>query len=173
MNTLQKIRKLADEDKKKRRDPRFVKTMALLTSRGFLFANQTFPKIPGLRLKIEDAVWAGLNVEPRILEVLPAIVLRLEKHFDFDPKKHSELANTLEDIRQGKERGRDFLGVPYEKARHWVGFEIRDRRVKPFGEKKILRTYRFKPSTLEKLKKLSAQRGQDETAMIEELISKS
>src|SRR5688572_24526243 len=96
---LKKIKQAARRDRKKRLDPRYIRTMAFLTAKGFLFANRRFPQWPNLRLQIDDAIWAGKNVEPRILEVLPAAVLRLGRRFDFDPNKHKELDKTLEDLK--------------------------------------------------------------------------
>lgn len=75
---IKKIKQRAEDDKLKRKDIRFLKTMGFLVSKGFLKVNYNIPNLPNMRLHIEDAIWAGKNIEPRILEVLPAAVLRLK-----------------------------------------------------------------------------------------------
>ena len=61
-------------------DRRFRESMGFLVAKGFLKTNFPVPLLPNKRLRLEDVLWAGTHVEPRILEVLPAAVLRLEQH---------------------------------------------------------------------------------------------
>ena len=89
---LKRIAAAARKDQGLRHDPRYLNTMGFLVAKGFLRMNQPIHLLPNQRLHIEDAIWAGQRLEPRILEVLPAAVSRLPRHFDFDPLRHRELA---------------------------------------------------------------------------------
>ena len=127
---IEKIKKKAKQDEKYRRDPRFLETMGFLTAKGLLRTNLEILRQPNRRLRIDDVLWAGQNVEPRILEVLPAAVLRLGKHFDFDPIRHKELAQVIRLLREPAPKGEDFFGIPYEKVKVWLDFPLLDKRVK-------------------------------------------
>lgn len=75
----------------------------------FLQTNLEVALTPNKRLRIDDALWAGQNVEPRILEVLPAAVLRLERHFDLNAAKHKELAGVVMQLRKQQKDGDSFF----------------------------------------------------------------
>lgn len=166
------IKRKAMQDKRNRRDRRFLDTLGFLVAKGLLKTNLDVPLQPNRRLHIDDAVWAGRNIEPRILEVLPAAVLRLPRHFDFDAAKHKELAAVLEQLRKGMETGDEFLGMPYAKVRAWINFPLRDRRVKPLAEKKVVRTYRLHPAVVARLKAIAKELACTETEALEKTISK-
>ncbi len=168
---IKNIKLKAAQDKRKRRDPRFLKVMGFLVAKGFLYTNQSIHKLPNQRINIDDAIWAGINVEPRILEVLPAAVLRLGKHFDFDQKTRKELARVIECLHQRKEEGPAFMGMPYRKVKQWADFPLRDRRVKSVINKKIVKTFRLDPKAFEKLVKVARERGSNMTEVLESLIN--
>jgi hypothetical protein len=168
---LNRIRKRAQADAKLRLDPRYLTTMGFLVAKGFLKANRPLPALPNQRLRIEDALWAGKNVEPRILEVLPAAVLRLGRHFDLDPEQHPELARVIHQLKTFAVKGDDFLGMPFAKIKVWADFPLRDKRVKASREKKIVRTYRFSPAVLDLLKKKAQAENCTETEILEKLVA--
>ena len=64
-----------------------------------------------------------------------AAVLRLPKHFDFNPEKYPELAKILIALQAQKMAGPDFLGIPYEKIKLWADFKLREGRIKAVREK--------------------------------------
>ena len=167
---IKKIKEKARQDKKKRCDPRFLDTMGFLIAKGFLRANFEIHLLPNKRLRIEDAIWAGQNVEPRILEVLPAAILRLSKHFDLDPKNHPDLARVVDHLRRRDEKGEAFCGMPYEKIKMWAEFPLRDKRMKTLTEKKVSKTFRLDPAAIERLRKLAEKRGSTETEVLEMLL---
>ena len=128
--------------------------------------------MPNKKIAIEDAVWAGMNVEPRILEVLPAAVLRLPRHFDLDATRHQALYATVESLKKAEVTGEPLWGVPYEKIRTWVNLSLPDGRVKDFGEKKVTKTFRLKPNVARKLKELAKGLGCTETEALERAVVK-
>ncbi|MGK5084251.1 hypothetical protein WDW37_13225 [Bdellovibrionota bacterium FG-1] len=167
---IQEIKKKAKQDAKNRRDPRFIETMGFLVAKGFLRTNLDIPLLPNKRLKLDGAMWAGQNVEPRILEVLPAAVLRLGKHFDLDPLIHMDLARVVDQLRKGEEMGEDFCEIPYEKMKVWADFQLRDKRVKPSSKKKVVKTFRLDPMAIECLKKAAKKKCCSETEIVEALL---
>jgi uncharacterized protein YecT (DUF1311 family) len=167
---LQKIKKKAEQDRKKRQDPRFLNTMGFLVAKGFLKTNFSVHLCPNLRLRVEDAVWAGENVEPRILEVLPAAVLRLGKHFDLNRKKHPALAVVVDQLRRREQKGEPFCGMPYEKLKIWADFPLLDKRVKGIGERKLTKTFRLDPEVADRLKALATKENCTETEVLERLV---
>ena len=167
---IAKIKKKAIRDRKNRLDPRFLETMGFLVSKGFLRSNLDLPLFPNRRLRLDDAIWAGEEVEPRILEVLPAAVLRLSRHFDLDPIQHAELFEVVEQLRRRQPDGSAFFDVSYEKLKVWADHPLPDRRVKPVSKKKVMKTFRFTPAAVEQLKQTSQMWGCSETEALESLL---
>jgi len=167
---IKKIKEKARQDEKKRLDRRFLDTIGFLVAKGFLRTNFEVCLLPNKRLHIEDAIWAGQNVEPRILEVLPAAVLRLGKHFDLDTTNDGELTRVVEQLRKCEEKGENFYGIPYEKVKVWAELPLRDKRVKPATRKKVLKTFRLDPLALERLKKVAKEKKCSETEVLENLL---
>lgn len=167
---IRQIKKKAKQDAKKRRDPRFLDTMGFLVAKGFLKTNLDIPLLPNKRLRIADAIWAGEQLEPRIIEVLPAAVLRLAKHFDLDPTEHRDLIRVVNQLRRNEPRGNDFLGAPYDKIKQWSELPLRDKRVKTVASKKIVKTFRLDPRAVEHLRSEAVARGCTETEVLERLL---
>jgi hypothetical protein len=69
---LARAKKSAALNERNRKDQRYIKVMGFLVAKGFLYTNRPTPLLPNARIDVEDAIWAGQKVEPRILEVLPA-----------------------------------------------------------------------------------------------------
>lgn len=168
---LYAITQKAKRDARNRRDPRYIATMGFLVAKGFLHTNQPIPKLPSGKVRIADAVWAGKNVEPRILEVLPAAVLRLPSHFDLDANRIPELYTAVENLRRNTP-GEDFYGVPYVKYQIWAELQLPDKRTKSPTEKRVVKTFRLSPKTVELLRKRSQELGVTETEILEKAILK-
>ena len=167
---LKKIAAKAKRDGRNRRDRRFLDTMGFLVAKGLLSANYDLPRQPNRRLLLEDVLWAGQEVEPRIMEVLPAAVLRLGAHFDFDAERHPELAGVLAALRTQAVEGPEFFGVPYAELKVWADFPLPDRRVKMISEKKIPRPFRLRPDVIAALKERARAAGCSETELLERKI---
>ncbi len=169
-NLLKKIKEQAKIDKALRSDRRFIEIMGFLVAKGFLQTNYEVPALPNKRFRIDDALWAGVNVEPRILEVLPAAVLRLEKHFDLDPVRHEHLAEIVRNLRQHASKGPDFYGISFAKIKLWANLPLKDGRVKTLADKKITKTFRLSPKAATKLADLARQKKCTETEILESKI---
>lgn len=166
---LKRIAEKAKKDKELRQDPRYLQTMGFLVAKGFLRTNQAIPLLPNQRLRLTDAIWAGENVEPRILEVLPAAVLRLPNHFDLNRVEHPDLFLAIEALRK-REKGHPLWGIPFRKYKVWAELILPDRRMKPLTEKKVVKTFRLSPKSIEVLKRRSKEWGCSKTDALEKIL---
>ncbi len=170
---VEQIKKAALNDTENRKDIRYKKAMAFLVKKGFLKTNINFENYYYAKIRIKDLIWAGLNVEPRILEVLPAAAARLPRAFIFDASKNSQsLQKVVFDLKENKKTGSDFLKIPYEKIKVWMNLTLNDGRTKTTDNKKIMRTFRLNPQTVRKMELLKKKNGITESAVIERLIEK-
>ncbi len=170
---IKKIKEMAEQDKRRRLDPRYLKVMGFLVAKGFLYINKKILLNPNGHINLTDAIWAGRFVEPRILEVLPAAYGRFKKHFSGDAETVEKLEQIIDRIKQKSDHKIEFYGISIEKIRPWFFIRLRDGRSKPLDERKVSKTFRFKPETVDILKKLKDQTGQSETAILENLISRN
>ena len=168
---IEKINELAEQDKKRRQDPKYLKVMGFLVAKGFLHTNTAIPLYPNEHINLKDVIWAGRNVEPRILEVLPAAYERFRKHFSGNADTIDKLEQIIDCVKRECNHKIEFYGIPIEKMTPWFFIRLRDRRSKPFDKRKVSKTYRFKPETIKGLKKLKLQTGQSETEILEKLIA--
>jgi hypothetical protein len=168
---IEQIKKAVLKDDKNRKDLRYKKAMAFLVRKGFLKTNMNFENYYQAKIKIKDLIWAGQNVEPRILEVLPAAAARLPRAFIFDATKDAKtLQQVVFDLKENKEKGADFLKMPYEKLKVWMNLPLNDGRTKITENKKIMRTFRLKPETIHKMELLKKKNGTSDAAIIESLV---
>lgn len=145
------------------------KVLGFFVAKGLLIAPDI--KAAGsVKLSVEDILWVAENVEPRVLSVLPAAVIHFPATFlDLEalPKK---LKDIIEAIKEGKARGPSLPGFPYAEFRRWAYFTLKDKRCRPLGEKKVRKTYRFKPDVVEALEEAARNERTTETAIIERLV---
>lgn len=170
---LKLIGQKARKDTINRRDPRFLNAIGFFVAKGFLKTNFPVQPKPNKKLKIDDVMWAGTNVEPRLLEVLPAAVLRLEKHFDYDKNKHEALAKIIQQLKNRQERGDAFLGVPYTRFKVWLDLPLKDGRTVLYNEKRVTKTYRLQSDVIAKLKKLAHDWNCSETEALQRSVVKA
>ena len=168
---IKKINKLAQQDKKRRLDPRYLKIMGFLVAKGFLYINQKIPLNPNRHINLNDAIWAGRFVEPRILEVLPAAYERFKRHFSGEADTVENLEQIINYIKQKNNHKIDFYGISIEKIKPCFFIRLRDGRSKSLDKRKVSKTYRFKPETVDILNSLKDQTGQTETEILEKLIA--
>jgi hypothetical protein len=168
---IKKIKEIAQKDKRRRLDPRYLKVMGFLVAKGFLYINKKIHHNPNGHINLKDAIWAGRFVEPRILEVLPAAYERFKRHFSGDAETVEKLEQIIDRIKQKSDHKIEFYGISIEKIRPWFFIRLRDGRSKSLDERKVSKTFRFKPEIVDILKKLKDQTGQSETAILENLIA--
>jgi hypothetical protein len=170
---IEKINQLAQQDKQRRIDPRYLKIMGFLVAKGFLHTNKKIPLNPNEHINLEDALWVGRLVEPRVLEVLPAAYERFKKHFSGDAATIEKLEQIIDCIQQQDNHEIDFYGMSIEKIKPWFFIRLRDNRSKSIDKRKVSKSFRFKPETIKILKRLKNRTGQSETEILENLIAEA
>lgn len=144
----------------------FKEVTDFFVSRGYLYAESS-ARIKSI--KLSEVFSVGL-VEPRVLAVLPAALLRSTKGIILDIEIPPDLKAVLKAIKMDLKEGPDFKGISYSELRRWANLEIKDSRSKPQREKKIIKSFRFNLKTSRLLKEKAKKMGLTETKVLENLI---
>ncbi len=169
-NILKEIKKAASVDARKRKDLRYLATLAFLVKNGFLKTNQDVLKFYRPRISVSDAIWAGENVEPRILEVLPAAILRLKRRFIIETDVLELIHGAVAALQEAGTTGIDFFNIPFKKYSQWMNLPLTDRRTKTISQKKVMKSFRLSPAAIKSLQKLSAQLDLSSTETLEKIL---
>mgnify|MGYP003393542240 CR=1 FL=1 len=120
MNDFLKVQQQAQKKlkvlNKIRKDPRFQKVLGRLVKSKLLDAN-FIQKMHG-RTTVEEALWAA-QYEPRVMELLPGILLRKPKFFLQAKALPEDLQIVLRELRGGHAT-KDFRGIPAQKYKIWA-----------------------------------------------------
>lgn len=158
MKTIQdRAKKRQREIEKKRRDPRYAQVMGRLIFEKLLLGTQ----VASTRAHptIEETLWVG-EVEPRVLELLPALVLRRPKLFLNPTALPPDLAQVVKELRCGKATT-PFRGVAPEKYEYWDRELGRKRR-----HLAISKTHRFREDDLAQIEVLRKRWDVGDTEVI-------
>jgi hypothetical protein len=143
---------------RRRRDPRYRRVLGRLVTAGVLTTNTEVEPCRE-RIVVRDALWAG-EIEPRILEVLPALLVKRPGLF-VDPRALPEdLAAVVEDLRKHRPP-RDFRGLSGASIGRWLG-AVGHKGKLPSQ----LKAFRFQADDLVLLHRLREQLGVTETAVV-------
>jgi len=155
----QQAKKRARANQRRRKNPRFGRVLGRLISAGYLRANVEYEaKFQG-RVSLADALWAG-DLEPRIYEILPAIVLKKPAFFDATEKMPDDLATVLREIRHGVAT-KPFRGIPAKDYLAWVP-RIGHKNKEPT----LSKTFRFRQEELSLIRRLASDLQTTETDVI-------
>jgi hypothetical protein len=140
-------RKRYQELRRKQRDPRFKKVIGRFVAAKLLKTN-----IEGIRpyekpVPLEDALWAG-TVEPRILELLPAVLLKKPGLLRLPEDLPKDVIEVMHAIRHGK-TAPSFRGVAPDQYLPWVT-KVGRRGRSP----SVLKSFRFKRDDVLRLARL-------------------
>ncbi|TMR62383.1 hypothetical protein, partial [Streptococcus pseudopneumoniae] len=93
----ERAKKISKRLARLRKDSRYLKTIGKLKKAGFLDV-RGIPEASG-QVFLDDAIWAG-SIEPRIFELIPAIIVKHPKFFayQFLPE---DLAIVVTEIKRG------------------------------------------------------------------------
>jgi hypothetical protein len=80
-----------------------------------------------------------------------------------------ELRQAIELLRAGRDG--TFFKISLDKVRPWLNLQLKDRRVKAVGDKKVMKTFRLAPQTVTKIRELKKASGKSEAEIIEKLVS--
>ena len=141
-----------------RRDPRFLRVMGRFKAARLLSTNYDVPdhREP---ITIEDALWAG-EFEPRILEILPAAMIKKPSLFVLPPKLPRDLSDAIRQLRRSETPG-TFRGIPGPDVAKWLP-RVGHRGKTPSR----LKSFRFTEEDRKLLEDLARDRGRSETDTI-------
>ena len=152
-----------------RNDKAAIEIFGFLAAKGLLLVEGVPPR-PMAKLNIKDVLRVGQEIEPRVLEVLPAALLHFPRSFTNHKAIPEKLQLVLDLIRRGETTGPDLAGIKYKDMKRWANTQLKDSRVVPVDQKRIMKSIRLKKSTLKVLAEKAASRGMNETELIETLI---
>lgn len=150
-------------------DSRYERVIGFLSGKGLLLSNRVTPSKRS-KLDVVEALWVGENLEPRVLEVLPAAVLRFRGQCKRRDALPQELADAIKAIGEDRTPAGGYLGVSFEAMHRWARAPLPDKRTKSISDRKRLKSFRFSPVVLEQLARLAKKEGITETAVLEELV---
>ena len=102
---------------RQRRDPRFRRVLGRFVAAGLLSTSEATKPQRG-PIRVADALWAG-EVEPRILELLPALLIKKPSLFEDTTQLPDDLAQVVRSLRRA-EIPDEFRGIPGADLAHWL-----------------------------------------------------
>ncbi len=148
-----KALKIFDEQK---RDTRFRRAIGLLKRNRLLEVNRPYPYLG--KADMQDMLWAG-QIEPRIYELLPAIVLKRPNLIRINPLP-DDLKRIIADIRKGQPK-LSFRGVPPQQYMQWLTYVGRKNKLPS-----VLKTFRLQQEDLKLLRSIADAEKISETEAI-------
>lgn len=143
---------------RKRRDPRYQRVLGRLVAAGVVSSSEETKPYKG-RLEIEDVLWAG-EVEPRFVELLPALIVKRPGLFKSVQGLPSDLEAAVTALRRN-ERPTNFRGVQGEALARWVP-AVGHKNKLPSR----LRSFRLQVDDLALLEQLTVRLGISQTAVL-------
>ncbi|MBX7137389.1 MAG: hypothetical protein K1X83_05345 [Oligoflexia bacterium] len=166
---IDKAKELAQLHEKRSKDPRATRVLGFLKAKGLLLVDW-IPARPSIKFNVVDALWVGENVEPRVLELLPAVVIHFPKTAINVNKLPKQLTEIVDQLKLQAPTGPSYQGFTYEMFKMWTEFKPKDKRVVPLSEKKVMRSFRLKRSVASKLTELAKREHLSEGEIIERFI---
>ncbi len=145
--TQERAKKRLAQQQRKQRDPRFQRVMNQLVDAGLLRTTLDLAPRDDQPVTLEDALWAG-TVEPRIMELLPAILVKRPALIGMPQEVPDDVAAVMHAIRHGK-NAPVFRGVPPEQYLPWVVNIGRKGRAPS-----VLKSFRFQRDDVLRLRRL-------------------
>ncbi len=150
-------------------DPRFSKVIGFFKAKKLLIRDN-IPALPRASVKAEDILWVAENIEPRVLEVLPAAVLHYPSSIKNLSKLPAELKNIITQIKNNEERGDRYKHIEYETFFKWAQYNLGDGRLKPEKDKRITRSFRISKTSNAKLTKIAASKRITISRLLDQLV---
>jgi hypothetical protein len=155
--TLRARRKRA-ELLRRTRDPRYVSVIGRFVHEGLLRANHEVAT-NRRRVRVSDALFAG-EAEPRVLELLPALIVKRPALFESTADLPADLATVVAALRRDRVPA-DFRGIGGKDVHRWLA------RVGQRGKVAArLKSFRFTPADQRLLEELATSMGISETDVI-------
>ncbi len=141
-------------------------------AKGLLFATNVTAR-PNIKLNLLEVQQYALEHEPRIFEVLPAALIHFPKSFLHHETLDPKLAEIIEQIKVGASTHQDYRGIKYKDMLRWVDKTLPDKRTVLLKDRRRMKSFRLKPSTIKKIKQLASAASTTETNLIEKMIERA
>ena len=165
---LRRARALEKKRERYVRDIRTRRVLSFLNAKALLISTDATERVRE-KIPLSDFLWVGAHVEPRVFEVLPAALHRFPSAFKMPVHMPKDLDTVMKAIAKS-EAGPSFRGIPFHLIERWANANLPDRRTVPVSEKRRLKSFRFKPETLQRLSARSQELQKSETEFLEDLI---
>ena len=142
----------------RRRDRRYVAVMGRFVREGLLRVNHALP-LNAEPVALDDVLWAG-EVEPRLLELLPALIIKRPGLFAKLDALPQDLAPVVAELRRDREPPA-FRGIPGRDVHRWLARVGRRGKVPA-----RLKSFRFTPEDQRLLEHLAAKLAVTETEVL-------
>lgn len=143
---------------RRRRDPRYRRTLGRFVALGLLTTNEAIAPHHEL-LSVEDVLWAG-EVEPRFLELLPALLVKTPSVFDDASAMPEDLARAVRRLRRNLQPER-FRGIAGDRLLRWLPEVGRVQKVPS-----RMKSFRLTPEDLRILEALASELRVSETEVL-------
>jgi hypothetical protein len=141
-----------------KRDPRYKRVVGRYVAAGLL--TTTLDVAPYRRpVEVDDVLWAG-SLEPRILELLPALIVKRPALFVGVARLPDDLAAAVRALRMNREPG-EFRGISGAALLRWLP-SVGQRGKLPSR----LKSFRLQPDDLALLERLSHTLGLTQTNVV-------
>lgn len=150
----------------------YRRVVGFFVSKGLLIAPSIKPNAT-VKLDLSEVLALGNEVEPRILEVLPAALVAFPKTFLRQEILPFELKEVVTAIKNGRDLGGSYLGIERSAMIEHAKNKIKDGRVKPYSERRVQKTFRITPAACEKLSQLARTQNTTDAKLLEFLIAKA
>ncbi|MCO6431598.1 MAG: hypothetical protein J5J00_12115 [Deltaproteobacteria bacterium] len=163
-----KSKAISDEVRAQKDSSTYKRVIGVLSGLGFLVA-PGMKQTPAAKVDFMDALKVGMELEPRVLEVLPAAVLSYPKtflHFEKAPQVFRAIVDAL---RYGR-TGPDFQSISFQRFYEAADRATGSSKRKIVSERKIPRTFRLSASALKALSSRAKMLGIGRTEYLERLI---
>ena len=154
---LKKAKDKARKLKKLRQDERYKFVLGRLKYEKLLDVEGVQAR--NYKLHLNDVLWVGENIEPRVLEILPAILIK-KPSLIYQAELPEDLKAVKNQIKR-KDLIGSFRGIPIKAMDYWVPLAGRKGK-----RPSMLKTFRLNEEDLKKLKKLSQKYKITETEVI-------
>jgi hypothetical protein len=144
--------------RRREQDPRFSRVVGRFVREGLLIVNHEV-ETSDEPLSVDDVLWSG-EIEPRLLELLPALIVKRPGLFLDPTALPVDLAKTVASLKRDREPAA-FRGIPGADVHRWL------RRVGRQGKvPSRLKSFRFSADDQRLLAYLAEKLGLSETDVI-------
>jgi len=143
---------------RRRRDPRYRRVLGRLVAAGLLVTNEDVEPYRG-RITVGDALWSAA-AEPRILELLPAALIKRPSYFSDPENLPPDLREVVRALRRGQTPAA-WRGIDGQALRRWLPLVGHKGKLPS-----RLKTFRLTPREVALLARLASELGLSQTAVV-------